>query len=116
MQSANQKNEKQKRQVLVLVLLPWISFLITRNIDAQPIILGKAADTGQKGPTPNPEIKTDWGPEVDGLSLRVGEGLKSRWGIGESPTFLLQLRNRSPRKRELSVDGENLKLKVDQYD
>lgn len=92
-----------------------ISFLTCRGESiAQEFMLGGGLIRDQKNgaPKPNPRIKTDWSEEKKGLAIRLSGEAKSRWGLAEPPTFLLQVRNRSEEAQTLTLSEKDLSISV----
>ncbi len=63
----------------------------------------------------NPAIKTDWGPEIEGMSIRIDSTAKTKWGTAETPLFAIQIRNRGKLPREFSFASANLVLTLNDH-
>lgn len=99
-------------RVMVSACCVWL-FAGPSVAPAQKIVIGEIAKPDQQSEaTRNDRIESDWGKPLDGWSVRIAPASKSRWGIAESPTFLLQLKNDAPAARQLEIRDRDLQVVI----
>ncbi|MEC9094494.1 MAG: hypothetical protein VX438_17430, partial [Planctomycetota bacterium] len=104
------------QRIRLLVGLISVFALVCESAGQKQVVLPAGAGQRTQTPIANKAIQSKWSEVVDGLSMRVNDNAKSRWGSAESPTFIIQLKNTSKQAQEITVTLEDLALVVNQQE